>query len=85
MGAAAVMARSEVQATEFKAKCLEMMDDVHNGTTKKLIVTKRGKPFVKILAADEADAPIYGCMKDQIVVVGDIMAPLDVAWEALDA
>ena len=83
MGAKAVMARSEVQATEFKAKCLEMMDDVHDGSTKKLIVTKRGKPFVKILAADEADGPIYGCMSDQIAFIGDVMSPIDATWDAL--
>ena len=83
MGAKAVMARSEVQATEFKAKCLEMMDDVHDGSTKKLIVTKRGKPFVKILAAHEADGPIYGCMSDQIAFIGDVMSPIDATWDAL--
>ena len=85
MGTQAVMKRVEIQATEFKAKCLEIMDEIHDGVTKKIIVTKRGKPFVKILAVDEDDVPFYGSMAGQIQIVGDIMTPIDTAWEALDA
>ncbi len=37
-----------VSAAEFKAKCLKMMDNV-NDTHEELIVTKHGKPVVKVI------------------------------------
>lgn len=40
-------------AGEFKAKCLAVMDEVA-ATGEPVLITKRGKPVVRILAPEEA-------------------------------
>ena len=35
-----------VSATEFKAKCLALMDDMRAGQLQRVHITKRGKPFL---------------------------------------
>jgi antitoxin (DNA-binding transcriptional repressor) of toxin-antitoxin stability system len=59
-----------ITATEFKAKCLDLMDQLASGQLKRVIVTKRGK-VVASLVPPEGAAPIpisadifWGCMKD---------------------
>jgi len=76
-----------IGAGAFKAKCLSVMDDVHNGHGE-IVVTKRGKPFVKIVPAQpEKPESIFGFLKGKAKIVGDIMEPTmsddDVArWES---
>jgi prevent-host-death family protein len=70
----------EIAASEFKAKCLELMGKV-NRDHEEIVITKRGKPVAKLVAADDPEAPTgYGCMKGTIEIIGDIDAPLDVDW-----
>jgi hemin uptake protein HemP len=70
-----------ISATEFKAKCLELMAQVHNGQLRRLHITKRGKPFVAVTLDDDASKEpwrpesIFGCMK------GTINLPDDFDWE----
>jgi antitoxin (DNA-binding transcriptional repressor) of toxin-antitoxin stability system len=37
----------EIKASEFKAKCLKLIDEV-NATGEAIIITKRGKPVVRV-------------------------------------
>jgi antitoxin (DNA-binding transcriptional repressor) of toxin-antitoxin stability system len=68
-------------AGAFKAKCLSAMTDVHNGHGE-IMVTKRGKPFVKIVPAKPAEPEsIFGFLKGKVKVVGDIVAPIVEPWE----
>lgn len=78
-----------IAAGEFKAKCLQLMDEVNEkGLT--LIVTKRGKPVAQVAPpAQEAKPfrPIWGRTPD-IKILGDIVSPLpqeltlpEWAWE----
>jgi len=62
--------KATVPATEFKAKCLELMDRVAEGRDT-YVITKRGKPVAKLVPADppETDS-IFGCMTDQTEFVG---------------
>lgn len=73
-----------VNATEFKTKCLSLMDRVAS-TGESLLVTKNGKPVVELrLAAVSAPRSPLGLHKGKIKELADIMEPLDVeAWEAL--
>jgi prevent-host-death family protein len=76
-----------IGAGAFKAKCLSVMDDVHNGHGE-IVVTKRGKPFVKIVPVQpNKPESIFGFLKGKAKIVGDIMEPTmsddDVArWES---
>lgn len=64
-----------IGAGAFKAKCLSVMDDVHNGHGE-IMVTKRGKPFVKIVPVKpEKPESIFGFLKGKAKIVGDIMEP----------
>jgi prevent-host-death family protein len=72
-----------VPATEFKAKCLELMDRVAE-RRETYVITKRGKPVAKLVPADPPTTRrLFGCMADQTEFVGDIEKPLytDKAWE----
>ncbi len=72
----------EISAAEFKARCLKLMDEVAK-TRKPIVITKRGKPVAKLVPAEsEARKPLFGCMAGTVTFEGDIMAPLDVEWEA---
>ena len=68
-----------VPATEFKARCLELMDRVAEGR-ETYVITKHGRPVAKLVAADPPRTKsVFGCMADQMEIVGDIEAPL---WTA---
>ena len=47
-------AETTLSATEFKAKCLDLMNQVSIGKLRRIHVTKRGKPFVAV-TPDKAD------------------------------
>ncbi|MEA3291000.1 MAG: type II toxin-antitoxin system Phd/YefM family antitoxin, partial [Pseudomonadota bacterium] len=38
----------DISATDFKAKCLKLLDDVAR-THEPVVVTKRGKPIAKVV------------------------------------
>ena len=66
----------------FKAKCLQLMDEVQK-YHKEIVITKFGKPVAKLVSVDEPKIKsLFGCMKGTVRIHGDIMAPLDVEWNA---
>jgi prevent-host-death family protein len=71
-------------AGEFKAKCLQIMDQV-NSTRTPVVITKRGKPIAKLVPAEEFRTTAFDSMKGKIEIVGDIVSPVVPAedWEAL--
>jgi len=74
----------EISAGEFKAKCLKLMDEVAR-THEPLIITKRGRPVARMVPVEvEEPASLFGYMAGTATIHGDIVAPLEVAWEALD-
>lgn len=44
-----------INATEFKAKCLQLIDDVQR-TGEDLLISKRGKPVARVVA-EKTDKP----------------------------
>lgn len=77
------MTMSTLGATEFKARCLELMDLVAR-TRKPLTITKRGRPVVKIVPATEKPGKLFGALKGTVVEMGDILSPTGERWEAED-
>jgi prevent-host-death family protein len=75
--------RPEIGAAEFKTKCLELIDDIHARKRNFVIITKRGKPYAKLVPVDSKDEPFYGCMKGLATIHGDVTKPVDVEWKAL--
>jgi len=72
-----------VKASEFKAKCLQLMDEVAaSGET--VIITKHGKPVAKLMQVGvQPPKSIFGALKGMGRITGDIISPLDVEWDAL--
>lgn len=70
-----------IPAGEFKARCLKLMDEVARDR-RPVVITKRGRAIAKLVPADEAPRPIFGYMAGTIEILGDIISPLDIAWEA---
>ena len=70
-----------IKASEFKAKCLKLMDEVaENG--EEIVITKNGKPVAKLTAFRERPKTLFGIDKDRLIILGDIISPIDVEWEA---
>ena len=70
-----------IPAAEFKAHCLELMDRV-NVKKVEFVVTKHGKPVAKLVPADNAIPELFGFLAGSVTYHGDIVAPLDVTWDA---
>jgi prevent-host-death family protein len=68
-----------IAAGEFKAKCLELMDEVAaSGDT--IVITKRGKPVARLGPVDEKPKELFGFLKGNFAHVGDVISPVDVDW-----
>ena len=69
-----------IPAGEFKARCLKIMDEVAAGGHE-VVITKRGKAVAKLVPANKIPESFFGAMKGTVTIHGDIVGPLDVAWE----
>jgi antitoxin (DNA-binding transcriptional repressor) of toxin-antitoxin stability system len=73
-----------IKASEFKARCLALMDEVAR-KGEPLVITKNGRPLVELRAyrAKGETAP-FGLHRGKVKIIGDILEPVEVeAWEAL--
>jgi prevent-host-death family protein len=73
------MVMKEISATQFKAQCLALLDDVAHGGGE-LVVTKHGRPVAKVVPADDASS-LRGSVTYH-VDDDELTAPLDISWEA---
>jgi prevent-host-death family protein len=74
---------------EFKAKCLGVMAEM-NATGRPILVTKRGKPFARVLppeehARTEKPEDIFGFMRGMGTITGDIVSSeyTDEEWDRM--
>ena len=70
-----------IKASEFKATCLKLMDEVAE-TGEEIIITKNGKPVAKLTPTEKRHKPPFGRDRDRLIFMGDIISPIDVVWEA---
>jgi prevent-host-death family protein len=80
-GHEAAMSRM-IKASEFKAKCLALLDEVEE-TGDRLVITKKGKPVADVVPHKPAKRNLIGLLKGRGEILGDIISPIDVEWEAL--
>jgi prevent-host-death family protein len=73
--------RHILPAAEFKARCLAVMDEVE-ATGHEVVITKHGRPVAKLVAVDEETEPLFGRLAGWVTHEGDLVTPLDLAWEA---
>ena len=70
-----------MKASEFKAKCLRLMDEVAEDGGE-IVITKNGRPVAKLTAFQERPKSLFGAGRGRMKILGDIVSPLDVEWEA---
>lgn len=71
-----------IKASEFKAKCLAVLDEVER-TRQPVVITKRGKPVAELVPHKPPKRNARGILKGELFIEGDIISPIDVEWEAL--
>ena len=60
-----------LNASEFKAKCLDLLDQVNDGRIGRLVVTKRGKPVAVVTAppvTEEAVRRFLAGMRGSVII-----------------
>ena len=70
-----------IKASEFKAKCLQLMDRVAE-TGQPLVITKNGRPVAQLGPVVTRPPTLAGAHRGQITIVEDILSPIDQEWEA---
>lgn len=74
-----VMSYRTIPAGQFKAQCLAMLDEVA-ATGEEIVVTKRGRPVVRVLAATEPDS-----LRGSVTFNApdeELIEPVDIDWHA---
>ena len=70
-----------IKAGEFKAKCLRLMDEVA-ATGESIVITKNGTPVARLAPVIRKPKTLFGALAGAVSVTGDIIAPVDVEWDA---
>ena len=68
-----------MKASEFKAKCLKLMDEVaENGG--EIVITKNGRPVSRLVPFRDKPQVPFGRHRDKIRILGDIVSPMPAEW-----
>jgi len=68
-----------ISATEFKAKCLQILDHLDK---QGIVVSKRGKPVARVIPYSPLQTrELLGSMKGKIKIKGDIFST-GIKWNA---
>lgn len=78
------MPARRVSASEFKATCLEVVDEVAVRRIE-VVITKRGKPVAKVAPADAAPPNPIGFLRGTVIDQGDLVSPEFAPWAASPA
>ena len=61
----------KIAAAQFKAQCLAVMDQVSQ-SGRAIVITKHGKPVVKLVPASEGEDEIFGALSGIARITGDV-------------
>jgi prevent-host-death family protein len=79
------MVMREIAISEFKAKCLALLDQVQK-TKMPILVTRFGKPVAEVIPPSPKPVGDWiGSMRGKIEILGDIVSPANDPdeWEVL--
>ena len=68
-----------IKASEFKARCLKLMDEVAE-SGEEIVITKHGRPVSKLAPYREKPKLPFGRHRDKIRILGDIVSPMPAEW-----
>ena len=77
------MDEGHVTTSTLKAKCSEIIDGVLRRRTP-VVITRRGRAVARLVPVEEGSEreSLFGFAKGCVQIKGDILAPVDVEWEA---
>jgi prevent-host-death family protein len=71
-----IVVMNDVSISEFKAKCLGLIERVHK-TRQPLRITRHGRPVAEVIpAGPDRDRKFLGDMIGTAEIVGDIVSPV---------
>ena len=70
-----------VTATEFKARCLALLEEVRR-TRWPLLVTRHGRPVAEISPYAPKGRAAPNPLRGSVLYQGDLVAPLDEKWHS---
>ena len=70
-----------IKASEFKAKCLQLMDQVAQ-SGEHIVITKNGKPTSKLVPYKTKPDTLFGLHEGTLDCKDDLIEPVDVDWNA---
>ena len=68
-----------IKASEFKARCLKLMDEVAE-SGEEIVITKHGRPVSKLAPIRERPNAPFGRYRGKIPNLGDIVSPMPSDW-----
>ena len=68
-----------IKASEFKAKCLQLMDEVAE-SGQEIVITKKGKPVSRLTPYREKSTLTFGRNRDIMRTYADIVEPMPAEW-----
>ena len=74
-----------INASEFKAKCLAILDEVSD-TGEAVVILKRGRPVAQLVPPPPSTSRYpQEELRDSVLIKGDVLGPVlpEEAWEAL--
>ena len=74
-----------ITATEFKAKCLAIFDQLEGRKVSRVVVTRRGKPVAELTPPQHKPPSLWGAHPGSVVVAPgvDLTEPVsDEPWDA---
>ncbi|MXX00410.1 MAG: type II toxin-antitoxin system Phd/YefM family antitoxin [Acidimicrobiia bacterium] len=69
----------EIKASDFKAKCLKLMDEVAV-SGEELVITKHGRPVSRLVPYQDKPRMTFGRNRENIQITGDIVSPMPPDW-----
>ena len=68
-----------IKASEFKARCLKLMDEVAE-SGEEIVITKNGRPVSRLAPYRTTPKTFFGHDRDRIRILGDIVSPMPAEW-----
>ena len=68
-----------IKASEFKSKCLQLMDEVA-ASGGEIVVTKHGRPVSRVIPYREKSKLVFGENRGLFQIHADIVEPMPAAW-----
>lgn len=69
-----------IKASEFKTKCLKLMDEVADSGVE-IVITKNGRPVSRLVPYRDEEPSMFGRDRGRIRILGDIISPLEMDWD----